>query len=176
MSVRSFRPAGVLDSASFVAQMRPALVRYFKRKSGSVAEAEDLAQDVLLHTLSQGLRPSALELKGYIFRAAANRWRDRLRRALTRSSSVGWQEENFDLPSPEQITPERVLSAEQELNQVADALLELDERTRNVLLLVRLEQMKVSTVAQTLGISRTAVNRLLAKGLAHVRAKDEGSR
>ena len=154
--------------------MRPALVRYFRRKSGNATEAEDLAQDVLVHALSQNLRSSTMEVKGYVFRAAANRWRDRLRRTLTRGSSVAWDDESFDLPR-EQITPERVLSAEQELSQVNEALLELDERTRHVLVLVRLEQMKVTTVAQTLGISRSAVNRLLAKGLAHVRAKDEGS-
>src|SRR5688572_19958897 len=172
MSANLPRPAGTLDGASLAAEMRPALVRYFKRKSGSAEEAEDLAQDVLSQTLTHALRASAAEVRGYVFRAAANRWHDRLRRKLTRGAAVAWEEETCD--SPEQLTPERVLSAEQELNQVTKALLELDERTRNVLLLVRLEQMKIATVAQMLGISRSAVNRLLAKGLDHVRAKDEG--
>jgi hypothetical protein len=31
-----------IDNSGLVAQMRPALVRYFKRKSGSAIEAEDL--------------------------------------------------------------------------------------------------------------------------------------
>jgi len=162
-----------LSGASLAAEMRPALVRYFKRKSGSAAEAEDLAQDVLVQTLSQVLRTSAADVKGYVFRAAVNRWRDRLRRKLTRGTPVLWDDENFDFPA-EHFTPERVLNARQELHQVTRALLELDERCRNVLLLVRLEHMKIDTVAQILGISRSAVNRLLAKGLARIRAQDEG--
>jgi RNA polymerase sigma-70 factor (ECF subfamily) len=168
------RPPENSEGARLAAEMRPALVRYFRRKSGNPAEAEDLAQDVLTHAFGQALRASAAEVKGYIFRAAANRWNDRLRRTLTRGSAVTWDEEISGLPS-EQITPERVLSAEQELHQVTEAFLELDERTRNVLLLVRLEHLKVDTVAQMLGISRAAVNRLLAKGLAHVRSKDGGA-
>lgn len=162
----------VADGASVARDMRPALVRYFKRRSGSAAEAEDLAHDVIAQTLGQALQATAGELRGYIFRAAANRWRDRLRRHRARSMVVSWGEGDFDPPA-EQITPERALSAEQELIVVTQALLELDERTRNVLILVRLEHMKIGSVAQMLGISRSAVNRLLSKAIAHVHAKDE---
>lgn len=171
MRAHSSESSGTRDGASLAMEMRPALIRYFKRRSGSAAEAEDLAQDVITQTLKQALCASAIELKGYIFRAAANKWRDRLRRKRTRPAGEAWEEDGCDLPA-ELITPERLLSAEQELASVTQALLELDERTRNVLLLVRLENMKIDSVAQMLGISRSAVNRLLAKALAHVHARD----
>lgn len=163
---------GQLNAATLVTQMRPALVRYFKRKSGDASEAEDLAQDVLTRTLGQALRESAAEARGYIFRIAANRWHDRLRRNVIRAGAVALDDDTGGLPDEDR-TPERTVMAEQELGQVIRALLELDAQTRNVFLLVRLEQMKIATVAQMLGISRSAVNRLLAKGLAHVRAQEE---
>jgi len=40
------------DNATFVSEMRPALGKYFKRKTGNPVEAEDLAQDVLLSALT----------------------------------------------------------------------------------------------------------------------------
>lgn len=166
-------PPDIRDSQSIAVELRPALVRYFRRKTGNPAEAEDLAQDVIVQTLAQRLRATAGELQGYLFRAAANRWRDRLRRGRTKPSTAAWDDENID-QLPEQITPDRVLAGEQELNQVRQALLELDERTRNAFLLVRLENMKVDSVAQMLGISRSAVNRLLAKAIAHIGAQDDG--
>jgi RNA polymerase sigma-70 factor (ECF subfamily) len=163
----------VSDGECIAVEMRPALVRYFRRRSGDAAEAEDLAQDVIARTLDKTLGASAGHVRGYLFRAAANRWKDRLRSDRSRPAVAFWDDESSGLP-PEQITPERVLGGEQELAQLTRALLELDDRTRNAFLLVRLENMKVGSVAQMLGISRSAVNRLLAKAIAHIRSKDEG--
>jgi RNA polymerase sigma-70 factor (ECF subfamily) len=63
------------DSIALVAPLRPALVKYFLRKSGNAAEAEDLAQDVLVRALGKARWESAEQAKGYIFRIAVNRWR-----------------------------------------------------------------------------------------------------
>ena len=152
------------DSPSLVAQMRPALVKYFKRKSGSAAEAEDLAQDVMVRVLTHADWKTPGEAKGYIFRAAVNRWRDRHRREKAHGVSVPLDEEELDAQNP----PERMLIAIEELNQIARALEDMHVRTRTVLMLVKLEQMKVAKVAELLGISVSAVNKHLAKGLARL--------
>jgi RNA polymerase sigma-70 factor (ECF subfamily) len=55
-----------------------------------------------------------------------------------------------------------------ELGQIARALEEMNVRTRTVLMLIRLEQMKAATVADMLGISLSAVNKHLAKGIARL--------
>ena len=164
----AFSPGGVIIAA----ELRPALVRYFKRRGGSGTEAEDLAQDVLVRTLGHALRESAAEVKGYVFRAARNRWHDRLRRKLTHGTVVSWDEEANDVPH-EQSTPERVLGRQQELNRLIQFLGELDEPVRNVILLVKLEQMKIATVAEMLGVSRSTVNKYLSQGLAYLRAREE---
>ena len=160
-----------LDNALIVKQMRPALVKYFQRKCG-VAEAEDLAQDVLTNALRHATWTSAEQAKGYIFRAAVNRWRDHQRKARTHGVSVEWNEAiEADLAcasSNGEKSPEHVLVVEQELKSVAAALSRLNERTRHIFLLIRVERMKQAEVAQLLGVSISTVEKELVKALAHL--------
>jgi RNA polymerase sigma factor (sigma-70 family) len=154
------------DNPGLVAQMRPALIKYFKRKSGSSVEAEDLTQDVLVRALSHANWKTPGEAKGYIFRTAVNRWRDRHRRAKTHGVAVHFEEDLEELGT--QNPPECALIVREELNQIARALEDMNVRTRTVLMLIKLEQMKVATVADMLEISISAVNKHLAKGLARL--------
>jgi RNA polymerase sigma-70 factor (ECF subfamily) len=166
----SANPDKPVDGASLTAHMRPSLVKYFKRKTGSAVEAEDLAQDVLVRVLTHASWKSPEEAKGYIFRAAVNRWRDRRRRQGTHGTTVAWDEEADEelQAAGAQSAPECVLMVREELDQTLTALEQLNERTRTVLILIKFEQMKVATVAQMLGISLSAVNKHLAKGLAQL--------
>lgn len=149
--------------------MRPALVKYFQRKTGNAAEAEDLAQDVLVKALRREEWASVEQAKGYIFRAAINRWRDYMRRRRSHGVSVtldSVSEKDWGVESP----PERVLVAREELHRVAQVLDGLNERTRTILMLIRFEQVKAATVAEMLGISVSAVNKHLAIALARLSA------
>jgi RNA polymerase sigma factor (sigma-70 family) len=164
-------PDDPLDNASLVSEMRPALVKYFKRKTGNPVEAEDLAQDVLLSALTHPNWKTRDQAKGYIFRTAVNRWRDSLRRRRIRGGTVTWDEgspEYGDGNIRGENLPERVLIAGEELNQVVQALEGMNVRTRTVLMLIKLEQMRVATVAEMLGISVSAVGKHLAKGIAEL--------
>jgi RNA polymerase sigma-70 factor (ECF subfamily) len=165
------------DNQAFAAQMRPALVKYFTRKTGNSVEAEDLAQDVLVRALAHAHWTSVDQAKGYIFRAAINRWRDRRRRQQTHGTSVSWDDTTHAPESADNL-PERVLIIREEFKQVLDALDSMNERTQAVLMLIRWEGMRAATVASMLGISESAVNKHLAKGLAQLaelRRKQEGS-
>jgi RNA polymerase sigma factor (sigma-70 family) len=171
MSVNPTSLDDPLDNATIVSEMRPALMKYFKRKTGNPMEAEDLAQDVLLRALTHPNWKTQDQAKGYIFRTAVNRWRDSLRRQRIRGTVIAW-----DTASPEHANensgsenlPERVLIAEEELIQVVRALEGMNVRTRTVLMLIKLEKMRVATVAEMLGISVSAVGKHLAKGIAHL--------
>ena len=68
----------------------------------------------------------------------------------------------------EESSPERVLSSEQELHAVVEALASLSERTRDVFLLFRLEQMKHGQIAEMFGISVSAVEKHVSKAVAHL--------
>src|ERR1700723_3464315 len=109
-----------LDNASFVSEMRPALVKYFKRKTGNPAEAEDLAQDVLLSALTHPNWKTQDQAKGYIFRTAVNRWRDSLRRRRIRGPTIAWDEaaQRSNQNTREENPPERVLTVEEGPHQV----------------------------------------------------------
>lgn len=158
---------GLPEPEEFVAQMRPALVSYFRRKTGTATESEDLAQDVLMRALSHAKWTSPAEARSYIFRMAVNRWRDLCRRRRTHGMSVAW-DETTEAEAGAENPPERVLMVKEELDQLDRALRELNERTRTVLVLVKLEKLRIATVAEMLGISVSAVNKHLARGLAHL--------
>lgn len=145
-------------------QMRPALLRYFMRKTGSAPEAEDLTQDVLMRSLAHFQWKSFEEAKGYLFRCAVNRWRERHRRNHGRLQALAWDERAETLLGVEN-PPERILMGREELDHILQALEHMNERTRTVLVLVNVEQMKVAAVAQMLGISVRAVSKHLAKGI-----------
>ena len=168
-------PQRLPDRADLAAQMRPALVTYFRRKTGNPTDAEDLAQDVLVRALSHAQWGSAEQAKGYIFRAAVNRWRDHLRRRRAHGTAVPWEERGPQVLGVEN-PPERVLIAREELTQIASVLELLPTRTRTVLMLIKFEHMKAASVAQCLGISVSAVNKHLANAvaaLAALRARQE---
>lgn len=161
MSVNDDAPS---DNPGLVAQMRPALLKYFRRKSGNAVEAEDLTQDVLVRVLTHADWKTPGEARGYIFRAAVNRWRDRHRREETHGVRVPLEEEELGTQNP----PECVLIVREELNQIAQTLEDMNVRTRTVLMLVKLEKLKIASVAEMLGISTSAVNKHLAKGIARL--------
>lgn len=158
-------PSPVESGARIVAEMRPSLVRYFHRRTGSHTEAEDLAQDVIVSALAHANWTSPAQAKGYLFRAAVNRWRDMRRRLRTRGVPVAWDDE-LTAELSAHGSPERVFMGRDELSRLLRALEEMNPRTRSVLLLIRLEQLKIATVADQLGISVSAVNKHLARGLA----------
>jgi RNA polymerase sigma-70 factor (ECF subfamily) len=162
------------ESIALVAPLRPALVKYFLRKCGNASEAEDLAQDVLVRALGKARWESAEQAKGYIFRIAVNRWHDRNRRGLTRGTVVEW-DDAATFAQAEESSPERVLCNEQELYAVVAALQELSERTRDVFLLFRLEQLKHVQIAEMFGISVSAVEKHVSKAVAHLARCDARS-
>jgi RNA polymerase sigma factor (sigma-70 family) len=171
VSANPTRLGDPLDSAGLVSEMRPALVKYFKRKTGNPVEAEDLAQDVLLRALTHSNWKTQDQAKGYIFRTAVNRWRDSLRRQRIRGAVIAWDEaspQHADDNAWSENLPERVLIARQELNEVARALAGMNVRTRTVLMLIKIEDMRTATVAEMLGISVSAVDKHLAKGIAQL--------
>jgi RNA polymerase sigma-70 factor (ECF subfamily) len=157
------------QSASLVTQMRPALVAFFRRRCRNPAEAEDLAQDVVVRILA-GKSLSLDRANGYIFRVAINRWRDRGRRLLSHGTNIAWDEKTA-LAVSDGFSAERVVCAQEELHNVVSALQGLNERTRNVLVMCRLEKMKQAEIAHTMGISISSVEKHLVRGHARLAAR-----
>ena len=68
-------------------------------------------------------------------------------------------------------TPERVLVGKEALKDIEDGLAELSERTREIFLLSRMENVHHRDIAQLHGISISAVEKHVLKAVAHLSAK-----
>ena len=139
---------------------------FFLRRIGNHAEAEDLTQEVFARLMAMGAE-NLHQADAYVFQMAANLLRDRGRREKVREAY------RFGVLAGEgvgvePIDPERVLAGRQSLGQIAAALREAPERTRAIFLLYRVEQMKKRDIAETYGISTSAVDKHLMKAMAHL--------
>jgi RNA polymerase sigma-70 factor (ECF subfamily) len=155
------------DEGAIAAPFRSVLVKFFRRKCGNATEAEDLAQDVLERVLRYARLESPAQAKAYIFRVAVNRWHDHSRTTWRRGVAVKW-DDAAEFAEAEENSPERVLNGRQELQVVVAALQELGERTRDVFMLDRLEHMKHGEIAAMFGMSVSAVEKHVAKAVAHL--------
>ena len=147
-------------------RFRPALMAFFLRRLANHAEAEDLTQEVFTRLMALGA-DRMREADAYVFQMAANLLRDRGRREKVREAY------RFGVLAGEGVgveplDPERVLAGRQSLGQIAAALREAPERTRSIFLLYRVEQMKKRDIAETYGISTSAVDKHLMKAMAHL--------
>jgi RNA polymerase sigma factor (sigma-70 family) len=162
------------DLASVLnARFRPALITFFLRRIGNLAEAEDLTQEVLLRVTQRASTIDASRPDAYVFQIAANLLRDRGRRLNVRISYLQ-SFESSDAADLEERDPERVLQARQSLATVMKALRELPERTRTVFILFRLEGMKQREIADHLGLSIRTVEFHVIRASVHLRDRLKG--
>ena len=156
---------------------RGPLVAYFLKRVKSRSEAEDLTQEVFVRLLNHPDKNNGQTIDGYVFTIAANLLRDRAKSVATTRQK---QAQRLDLldekdalaPSlVEDRSPERVLVGRQTIQDVLDALAELGERTRDVFILARLENVQHRDIAAMYGISVSAVEKMIMKAMAHLGAR-----
>lgn len=159
----------VSDLSDCGARFTPALRAFFSRRAHP-NDVEDLVQEVLLRI--QKRQPGAVvgNVEGYLFEVAANVLVDRGRRDRTRRRSDHCELEEIHHPVDE-VSPERVLQGREKMARAMAALGELPERTRQVFILVRFEEMSYKRVAQRLGVSVSAVEKHVMKALRHLHAR-----
>ena len=141
----------------------PALRAFFSRRAPS-SDVEDLVQEVLLRIQKRRPAPVVRNVEGYLFEVAANVLVDRGRRDRTRRRSDHCELTEIHHPVDE-LSPERVLQAREQMAMAIAALNELPERTRQVFVLVRFEEMSYKLVARHFGISVSAVEKHVMKAL-----------
>lgn len=164
------------DAERFRAELdrnfRGPLTAYFLRRVGDRTEAEDLTQEVFLRMLHHSAGIDPLQARAYVFKAAANLLRDRARRAVTRFSHAHASLDDpaqKDIPElKEDISPERVLSGRETLHAVLKALDGLSQRTRDIFVLFRIENMKQREIAALYGLSHGAVEKHLVKAMTYL--------
>lgn len=145
---------------------RPALLSYFLRRVRDHAEAEDLTQELIAKLLKHDGEDFAAP-EAYIFQMASNLLADRARRMKVRTQyreMIGRAEDAGIDP----LDPFRVTAGRAELTALAKAVAALPERTRAIFILYRLENLGQDKIAETFGISVSAVKKHVARAMASV--------
>lgn len=154
------------------ARFRGPLMSYFLRRVRDPAEAEDLTQDVFIKLLGAAERGEIEDAEALVFITAGNLLKDRGRKSIRRGAAdlgidqalVGELTREF----VEDRSPERVLLARESFAEVLAALNELGERTRDIYVLFRLENMKQKDIAALFGIARSTVEKEVMKATLHL--------
>lgn len=156
---------------------RAPLMAFFLRRLSDRAEAEDLVQEVFVRMVARGASDDIRSADAFVFAIAGNLLRDRARLRTTRSASahepLDPAADSGDDNLVEHSTPDRVLLGRERLSLVQRALTELPERTRNIFVLYRMENMRRRDIAMLYGITVSAVEKHIAKALDHLMARLE---
>jgi RNA polymerase sigma factor (sigma-70 family) len=158
---------------------RHALISYFVRRVGDRAEAEDLTQEVFLRVLRHSKDIDPTTAKAFVFVAAGNLLRDRARRSVTRQKHAHTPLDDLEHHEihelREEISPERVLVGRETLKAVLLALDGLNQRTRDIFVLYRIEKMKQHEICALYGLSHAAIERHLVKAMTYLNERFERS-
>jgi RNA polymerase sigma-70 factor (ECF subfamily) len=153
----------------------PRIYRFALRLTADAHAAEDLTQDTFLRAwpACERLRDERA-LRVWLFRIAANLWRDRLRRDHSPIAQAGLL--SGEEPGRQQ-TPERIAAGKDELRRTLDALNALPPRQREVLYLNACEELDSAEIAEILAMSKGTVkaNLSLARKKMRELVGDESS-
>lgn len=161
---------------------RPQIYRFLLASTRDVDLAETLTQECFLkaHRNWAHFRGDSSTLT-WLMRIAINLQRDHWRNRRmqfwrqTRTNSVDVDEASDWLPSHES-SQEQALLARERVGQVWRAVEGLSERQRTVFLLRYVEELELSEIAHTTGLSEGTVKAHLSRALARVRAELGGRR
>ena len=148
------------------------VARYFKTGH----DAEDLLHDAYLRLAEFRARAGAQPIANpdaYIVRAAVNLGIDARRRDRAIDGAVAIETRCRDMEDQAPLQDE-VLAARRRLERVQEGLKLLTPRTREIFLMHRLDGLKYGEVAERLGISRSAVEKHIAKAMLFLTEWTEG--
>ena len=173
MTPPQVNPESEQKLAALVRKHSAALLSYFRKRVADRSEAEDMVQDVFLRLTKHGLN-NVEQSEAYLFRTAVNVLRDRIRSRSARPHMRNQVPLEEDYVDDGDCSPEHVLMGREALSLFEVSLRELPTRTQEVFALSRFEDWRSADIAKKYGISVSAVEKHLARALAHLyeRMKD----
>jgi RNA polymerase sigma factor (sigma-70 family) len=140
------------------------LVRYLARVWPRRDEVHDLRQEVYIRVYEAARKSRPASPRAFLFATARHLLTDRIRRGRVVSiEAVGDLDELNVLI--DEVSPERRISARQELKRLARALNLLPPKCREVVWLRRVDEMPQKEVAQRLGITERTVESHVFTGI-----------
>lgn len=143
------------------------LLRHVSKRFGKRADADDVLQDTFLRAHGIHAGADIKNPRSYLYRMADNLARDHIRAANVRGRYM----ESVEPPDvmDEAPSPERVVDYRQRLALLEKAIAELPDRQREVFLMHKFDGLSHGEIARELGITKSAVEKLVMKALAHCR-------
>lgn len=132
-------------------------------------EVDDVIQEMYARIVSQPSLEAIKYPRQYAFQTATAIVIDHLRRSRVISINAAGSLDQFEISAPE-ASPEQQLEFREEIAAVAQLLALLPERTREVLILRRVEGLSQQETAQRLGISIKTVEKHMSQGVAALMA------
>lgn len=149
---------------------RSSLQRLAQRLVGNIAAAEDVTQSLWLRIQRIEDDPPIVNKRAFLFRLATNLATDYVRsarryRALFDGGELPTEVAD-DRPSIEQVLVDR-----ERLKITLNALEDLPPRVRQVFMMRKFDEMPVVEIADRLGLSRSAIAKMLQRALLHCDAR-----
>jgi len=143
-------------------------VKRFLQRQGLQADvASDLLHDVYYRIIRQN-EPDKLSEKprAYLYTIAINLVRDRARRRKATPVIYDSHNEHDSEMYVVELSPEKQVLVSQQLNLIKEAILDLPERSRQILVLHRFEHMNSKEISVMIGVPLRSVQRHLNEALA----------
>lgn len=141
-----------------------ALLRYLNRIWRNREEIQDLRQEIYVRIYESAKSARPASAKAFLFATAKNLVTDRIRRGRIVSIEAVGNPDALNVIVDE-LSPERRLSAWQELRRVARAFNHLPPRCREIVWLRKVDQMTSKQIAEHLGLSPRTVEGQILKGM-----------
>ncbi len=152
----------------FLAHRRE-LQAYLTEKLRDADIAADLTQETFLRYAERGQGDGAVIVhdRSYLYRTAHNLALDHIRRRARQRTDAVANQDLARMPA-DRPSPEESIDACESLDRLRTAIEELPERTRQVFVLGRIENLSYREIADRLAISESSVQKHLARALHHV--------
>ena len=141
-----------------------------KRFGNGPPDPDDISQLAFQKLIERRDLPAIRNLEAFLWRTARNLVLKEKRAADIRSKRDYEIEQIFFPSAGDVFDPERVVSAREQISVLNEVLLAMPEKRRRAFVLHRVEGLTVSDTARRLGLSRTAVNKHLARAFAQIDA------
>ena len=148
------------------------LKSFVSRRLGrkDAGEVEDIVQESFLRVSTQKSSEPMHNPRGFLFRTARNLIIDLARKRNVRAINAEAVQSTpqAERERTDQISPERAVSSQQELDLILNAIDELPPACQRVFLMQRQNDFSYAEVARRLNISESMVQKHMSKALCHL--------
>jgi len=151
----------------FVREVLPleaALMRYLRSSYRNAGEATDLRQDIYAEVIASAQRQIPESAKSFVFTIAHHIMVDRMRRERIVPMDTLADVDKLGLAS-ESPSPDRIVIARDELRQLRAAIELLPPRSREIVVMARIEGLPGREIAARLNLTDATVSYHLKKGM-----------